>query len=362
MKIGILTVPFNNNYGGFLQAFALKRVLKDSGHEVLFINRKRNRSLISRLLLSFCEILDVLHIRRRQTKRISIHTDRFVQTYLTPMSKPVFSRKGMDVVNKLGIDCMIVGSDQVWRYHYAKDSIDEYFFSFLDKSIKRFSYAASFGIDSCDYPLDKIKVCSEALRVFSGISVREDSAIDLLENSFSVNKGFAQVVLDPTLLLSRKRYEEIFNLHEECFEDHLFTYFLDLDETKEQYTRLVTSKYHLELDVFKAQTEKHNDIIRPVEDWLNAIRNSKFVLTDSFHGMVFSIIFNKPFYVFVNNKRGNTRFVSLLGRLGLQNRIIQKESPVIENNLDDCIDWNVVNSKVANLQSVSLSFINKCLL
>ena len=361
MKIGILTVPFNNNYGGFLQAFALKQILTDLGHEVAFINRRRNQSAKTRLVLFFCEVLDILHIRRRQTKRISINTNLFVQRYLTPMTRPIYSKRTMNVCNKMGFDCVIVGSDQVWRYHYAKDSIDEYFLSFLDKKIRRFSYAASFGIDECDYPDEKLKVCTELLELFKGISVREDSAILLLESSFSVKKGVAQFVLDPTMLLGVSRYVERLHLQKKQLGDYLFSYILDAEHEKNNYVELIKEKYHLEQDDFKAQTAKHNDVIRPVEEWVDAIYNSTMVVTDSFHGMVFSIIFNKPFYVFVNRKRGITRFESLLGRLELQDRMVFPDFTKLDDLPINDINWTLVNSKVAILQSSSMDYLKQCL-
>ena len=93
-----------------------------------------------------------------------------------------------------------------------------------------------------------------------------------------------------------------------------------------------------------------------IEEWLSNFRNSKFIFTDSFHGMVFSIIFNVPFAVYVNKKRGSSRFVSLLKQVGLKNRIIESEKEYDQIKNDE-INWKEVNEKLNNLRNSSIDFL-----
>lgn len=141
MKIGLLTVPFNNNFGGFLQAYALKLILTSYGHEVIIINRRRNRNLTWKGLLKL--LLTSLGIIKSQDKRLSVNTSKFISQYLTPGTPYYYSSKDIKHCLKYEFDYCIVGSDQVWRYKFAQDSIDDFFFSFLkDTKVCRMSYGA----------------------------------------------------------------------------------------------------------------------------------------------------------------------------------------------------------------------------
>jgi len=360
MRIGILTVPFNNNYGGFLQAFALKKILTAMGHEVIFINRRRNKRNNYKTKIKY--ILTKLHLREDKVKKISRYTDQFKRDYLYPITKEYYTTQELKKCLNYKFDYVVVGSDQVWRYRYAKDSIDDFYCNFLSGTgIPHFSYAASMGTDEMEYPKDKIEICSKLLKTFKAISVREQSTVDILKSHFGVKD--AQVVLDPTLLLDKQIYIDLFkNQYTGCKKPYICTYVLDEDSELRTAIEEFALRHQLEIINMRAQTGNLKDIkeIEPVEKWLSALYYSHYVITDSFHGTVFSLIFNKPFVVYGNAVRGTTRLKDLLGRLELSNRLVSK-SLDIHNILDTCIEWEYIEKLKEKMKVDSLSFINEVL-
>ena len=364
MKIGILTVPFNNNYGGLLQAFALKRVLVDMGHEVVFINRRRNKAKGLKAWLK--NILISLHIvEDRQAKKIneiSVYTNQFKQKYLSPITEEYYTPQELSKCLDLGIDCFVVGSDQVWRYRYAMDSIDDFFFNFMENtSIPRFSYAASMGTDEMEYPQDKIAACSKLLTKFSAVSVREASALNLLKKFFGYND--AKVVLDPTLLLDKKVYVDLFKDNfPKLDKKYVFTYILDETEDERKAIEEFSKDKKLKVIDIKAQTGDYRKwkTIEPVEKWLSAIYYSEYVITDSFHGTVFSIIFNKPFITIANSQRGITRLSDLLQCFHLENRLLSSASGMGEL-LNSDINWEITNDNWDREREFSFDYLKTVL-
>ena len=365
MKIGILTVPFNNNYGGLLQAYALKTVLCDMGHDVVFLNRQRNKiqSLkfkLYRLLVRLNLIEDYLE---KRTKRLSENTDKFKQKYLSPITEPFYTTQEFSIVKTLGIDCYIVGSDQVWRYDYAEDSIDDYFFNILDGDLApRMSYAASFGTDMMEYPEEKQKKIIDLLKQFKGISVRETSGRTLLNQYFDVPLEDVSVVMDPTMLLDASRYKELF-VEEKQNNDFLFTYILDNALVNEQAIYNICESLKYSRKDLKAQTGDVSklNVIAPVEQWLRSIYSSKAVITDSFHGTVFSILFNRPFVVVANPNRGISRLKDLLSFFGLENHLVSKLDNDSIRIISQPVNWDGVNKIIKEKSTFSLSFLNSML-
>lgn len=366
MKIGVLTVPFNNNFGGFLQAYALKNVLKNLGHQVIFINRRRDRRLGWKGIIKY--ILSKMGIYRSPEKILSVNTNKFIQCYLTPGTPYYYTSKALKKCLKYNFDYCIVGSDQVWRYKYAEDSIDDFFFSFLkDTKIPRMSYAASFGIDSLhEYPEEQKLICSRLLKEFSGISVREESGIALLEE-LGVEKMNVKAVLDPTLLLEKEYYYE--NLIKNYRNDvqsgkYIFNYILDENDQTNSISDIIEQTLNIKSVRLQAQTGDITKLktIAPVEEWLSRIYYSDFVVTDSFHGTVFSILFNKPFIVIGNFSRGITRIQTLLKMFDLEERIIESLDDIKDSMINKTIDWNIINKTIEVKRLISLDFLTENLM
>ena len=361
MRIGILTVPFNNNYGGFLQAYALTQILERKGHEVTIINRRRNRaSLWNRTKASVkyligryptFELLSEYH-----NKRIGKYTRKFVKRYLN-LTRPIYSSPKL---SKFNFDYYIVGSDQVWRYKFCPSNIDDYFFSFLqDDSKPRISYAASFGTEEMEYDDAKRILCARLIQKFKSISVRERSGVEVLSKYFNVPSSMVKVVLDPTMLLSTLDYTKLLMPYVKGDDKYVYTYILDEDEDKARVRQEIVKCLGCDYKEGKAQTgpiSKQN-VLEPIESWLASIYAAEFVLTDSFHGTVFSILFNKPFIVYGNIARGKARFDHLLSSFGLEERYIASSKDLTDTLIKKRINWEHVNELLEEYRSSSMQYL-----
>ena len=247
-----------------------------------------------------------------------------------------------------GIDTYIVGSDQVWRPAFnLGPRLANMFLDFADDKVKKLSYAASFGCKEWEYTKEQEKTCSKLAKRFDAISVREASAVDLCKNHFRID---VSLVLDPTLLLNREDYEKVCNNIPKK-DKHIFVYSLVVGESVMSVASKVSEAKGLPIVVKEAGGKvKKEDTI---EDWFAEFRDADYVVTDSFHGMVFSIIFNKPFYIIMNTSGGNDRYISLLSQLGLIGRIVTDNASLT----DMYIDWNAVNQRLYNLRQSSLTFL-----
>lgn len=365
MKIAIMTVPFNNNYGGFLQAYALKTVLNEMGHSTIFIMRRRNRpnrlkNLLRWLLQKEKNIYlkDDIHLWW-----VSRYTHLFQNKYLRPFTRNYYNSNRLYECRNLDVDYYIVGSDQCWRYQFAPSNIDDFFFRFLKGSEKRrMSYAASFGTSHLEYDDCMLQQCKTLLEEFHAISVREASGIDLLEQYFNTPPGKAQITLDPTLLLNADAYTRLFKNTKKEYDNYIFSYILDDNDEKKELLTNVAYKLNVPTISQKAQVGPIKDLgtIEPVELWLFRIYHASFVVTDSFHGCAFSILFNKPFVVYGNPNRGQTRLDHLLATFCLNTRHVDSADAINNINLLN-INWTETNNILAKLREESISFLKNAL-
>jgi hypothetical protein len=385
MKIGILTLPFNNNYGGFLQEYALMTILKRMGHDVWFIDlqTKTQRNLWNTHLAFFKKIIKKYILRKdivysiipskenrynELNKIITWHYTRpFVDKYLCPKISPIYSSEELVyLTDKLQFDGFVSGSDQIWRPEYMGDFLTTAYFDFLrerKKKEKRLSYAASFGTDKWRYSSKQTKKCAQLIKEFDAVSVREKSGVSLCKKYLEVD---AVHVLDPTMLLTKEDYIDLIEKAQiKTSTGDLFYYILDETDEKRQLTEQIAGQLSLTLFRMGRKNDLPNvedRVMEPVEKWLRGFYDAKFVITDSFHGMVFSIIFNKPFIIYGNVKRGIERFNSLLNDLNLKNRLILN---IQELNwfgeLSDNIDWINVNNKIEEMKRDSLRFLDSAL-
>lgn len=356
MKIGIVTQPLYNNYGGLLQNFALQQVLKRLGHEVKTIDFV-GRTSFTRYLLSTCKqlLISVLKCRRPQirpyvaisTFRNSIMTD-FVNNHIdTTRIVHSYTKK---IINEEHFDAVITGSDQVWRPIY-NSYIEDMFLKFVPNSIKKIAYAASFGVDTWEYNAKLTETCAKYAKRLDAISVREATGVELCKTYLGVN---AQHVLDPTILAGAEAYKPL--LKEKTEEqDYLFAYILDITPEKQAYVENMAKSKGLKAIIKSAD----KNATLSVEDWLSMIANSSMVITDSFHGTVFSILFHREFYSIVNTARGGTRFASLLSPLGLEHRmgdVYQFQSLELSP-----VDWKQVDHILDKQRKDSMNFLANAL-
>lgn len=365
MRIGILTLPFNLNYGGFLQAYALMTILKRLGHEPTMIMRRHNKKPVSILYrVKFAlkgMVRTLIHLKKFPifyNNEVNYYYQgkdmlRFVNKYIQPQTCYLYSREELRKVCKDKFDAYIVGSDQVWRPDYVPN-IYSFFLDFTKGwDVKRIAYAASFGGNNVKYSDEQIKRCRELINDFDAISLRESSSTELF-SKYSWSKKSLDTVLDPTMLLTKEDYIKLLSPQPGPGKGKILSYILDKNKLPDGFGGSI--KDHLKKDLYEFPV---NRTIKPsIEDWLCAFRDCDYVITDSFHGTVFSIIFNKPFLVLVNKERGAERFYDLLETTGLKDRMYLGGESTINCVINNEIDWTKVNMELSNNRQLSLNFIS----
>jgi polysaccharide pyruvyl transferase WcaK-like protein len=336
MKIAIMTQPLGKNYGGIMQAWALQQVLKSEGHEVVTIDRQADEKgfFYHFARLGYRSLQKSLGKRKapinleKYFPKIFEHTNAFVVQNLS-MSEPLDSTEKIKAhFDRENYDVVIVGSDQTWRPMYSPN-IGNFFLDFLkNKNIKRIAYASSFGVAEWEFTEEQKKYCAPLAQKFDAVSVREDSGIALCRNYLGVD---ATHVLDPTLLLERSAYERLFENENIPKNSGVYTYILDKANWKCQVIETVKEELNLK-DFSHQPKDQWSDPMfgdwsqchmPSVNGWIKGFADADFVITDSFHGTVFSIIFGKPFISLVNDGRGASRFISLLHDLDFSDRLIR---------------------------------------
>lgn len=368
MKVAILTQPLKNNYGGILQAYALQKTLREFGCQVVTVDRQRNkRNIVVRLFRPLKPVIyDIFG--KKIGRWLSPAKDEYVHAGMTEFIKRHISMTPkIDSNTKLAkhfvlnrYDAIVVGSDQVWRPIYSPD-IYNFFCDFVIDDINIISYSASFGVSSWEYTDEQTERCRSLIKKFKAVSVREDSGVLLCREKFEVD---SELVLDPTLLVNKGEYEELIGNKKSEGSGKIFKYILDGSPLKKEVVDAISSK--LGKSVFTTYPIKSlsdrsisdwSDYRFPaVEEWLDSFKSAHFVVTDSFHGCAFSIIFNKPFVVIDNKARGNARLVSLLNIFGLTERLVSEGSVIAELRLME-IDWIKVNKIKQSCQQKSVSFL-----
>lgn len=366
-----MTQSLGFNYGGIIQNYALQKVLKDKGHSTVTIDRaEENPHLKLKIVASRYKSVLFRYILRQRIptflddRRISATNRAFIKKHIT-LSPRIQSTSALaSYFSKKRFDVVVVGSDQVWRPRYSFN-IFNFFLDFLQKNkrIKKVAYAASFGTDKWEYTREQTRLCSDLIKEFDGVSVREDSGVTLCAEY--LNRKDVISVLDPTLLLNADDYSKL--IGREKVDIGLFTYVLDEKDDKLNFIQECAKK--LNLKVHKNQAKRSGEnvelakiadyVIPPIEGWLQGYRDAEFIITDSFHGTVFSIINAKPFFVVVNEDRGSARFESILRKLGLEDRLIYDLELFDFSTLTKTIDYKEVFKKLNLLKGESLQFINK---
>lgn len=374
MKIGILTMPLHINYGGILQAYALKIVLERMGHEVCVINEPyhRERLPFKKFWLTYLKrVVKKMLFRKNVHLFLEEYENRIypiVSQHITPFVKHYF--KTIDVEDVVSannchqFDALVVGSDQIWRpLYYPK--IEYAFFSFAeDWNVKRISYAASFGSDIWEYSVNQTEECARLASKFDAISVREDSGVMLCKKYLGTN---AIHVLDPTMLLLNQDYDELIKTPEikHSTKGTLVTYILDETDDIRQIVKRVAKISGYKIvhanSKFEDREAELSERIQPsIEQWLTTIKEADFVIADSFHACVFSIIYKRNFIVVRNKTRGATRIESLLNMFHLENRIVDGDVS-LETVLNSPIDYESVDNILADWRIKSLNFLKLAL-
>ena len=385
MNILVVNFDKNFNYGGVLQGWALQHVLESMGHTVVKAEvplpskypKQKFRLLLNiakrirRKYLIGDKSIDVFREFRENDIQYIPHKKiiHFMKSHINNVTV-----KSLNELNGSDYDAVIVVSDKVWLKKYMRNHLflsnksvsDNTFLAFTDNwHCKRIAYAASIGVDYWEYTDTETEVIRPLIQKFNAISVREDSAIKLLHENLNPTLNIEHV-LDPTLLIDKKEYIKL--LHENNEQSHVGEILLYiLDQSKEKDDIIKHIKNEVKLDSFSANTPQYQQLhIKPKERiqnsvtyWLRSFMDTGLVVTDSYHGCVFSIIFEKPFYVILNEERGTARIMSLLKIFNLTERIIHSKEEIITLNND--INWENVREIKKQWQVKSLDFLQKAL-
>lgn len=349
MKIGVISsyacVHTANNYGALLQYYALQEYLKGRGHDVFWIRSILPQSRI-RVFLRHLKNYKSFRLIRNFYKCHSGFLD-FQKKFLNVSYREYKGNKDL-LIDCPSADFYITGSDQVWG-----STLKENYLRFVKDSSKKIAYAASFGCDSLE--VNHAKVVMPWINEFKAISVREISGVNICEKFLG-----RRVVhlLDPTLLIDASHYPISSSSCNTV--DLLYCYFLNVtnvNDLKIKEIRNLARSLGISLRIASCQYSeiffKREELVMPTpEQWLQNYRDAKYIITNTFHGTVFAIIFRKPFITIMQtgaSSSQNGRIISLLSMLGLEDRILTDDLSLCEAMLRP-INWERVEKDLSLYQ------------
>jgi len=324
MKINILTQSLFTNYGGILQNYALQTVLRRMGHEPLTVNipaRNPGKKVVWKDSLKA-----LINLARKlrgeynspflspykwscKEHELSFPQREFIAKYINKVDcTPPFTQQ---VAELYPADAWIVGSDQVWR-PWCSPYLENCFLDFVGDGCRKIVYAASFGIDRWEISPEMTLRLKPLAHRLDAISVRESSGVELCQKYLGVQ---AQHLLDPTMLLTADDYLSLTAETDHPKGKYIATYIIDYNKSNAQTVKSISREMGLPL---QPVGRMHRTRFDSIEQWLSTIAHAECVITDSFHGTVFSTIFRRPVKILTNNVRGNARLASLLDTIKLQ--------------------------------------------
>lgn len=342
--VGIVGIYTVGNFGGALTYYALYHVVKDLGYSVLMIERPKN------------------------SKHKPGMSPIYVKDPYPKYEKAPFydTKQDMHELNK-NCDTFLVGSDQMFNdflYHQFGEWVT---LDWVDDNKKKLAYAASFGHDYIWQPENTRAEMSYFMKKFDAFSVREESGVRICDEDFGVN---AEWVLDPVFLCDRKYYEQLIEASQAQFpENYLGAYILDLNIEKQNIVNKISDRLSLTPQVFSEmnyQLLDKNGWTLPIldskfiNDRLANIAFSDFFVADSFHGICVAIIFRKNFVAILNKTRGASRFISILSKLGLEDRLIESEND-INDHIFEPIDYDKVYKILDNEKERCIKWLSDAL-
>ena len=365
-KIAIFTV-FRGlyNYGQILQAYALTEYLNKNGHDAFLVEYKHDvdatrvryehhknlqnylKCAIKELTL-FDNIAQKLSDKKKflpfKKKHLKIYKDKYNNIYQLKNNPPQ-------------AEVYLTGSDQIWGIHMAR--IEAFFLNFGSNKIKRIAYAPSFGRPSLAQ--SEIKKLTPLINAYQAIGVRESSAIELCN---LLNYKNAEWVPDPTILLTQQEWKKVMD-PQSPFKTHkkkIFIYIIG-EDNDQRIIQLAERFSNKEMIICSDNlNNKYQNSNLPIQSWISAINNCDLMITNSFHGTMFSLIFQKNFYTFErigDERRMNVRINSLLDLLNLKKHIIPENANInLIPNLN-ISNWDEINEKFSNWKEKGISFLTK---
>lgn len=347
MRVAIITLHKVFNYGSILQTYATQKTFEKLGHEVEVIDYITEQRTNKKLLTSVPSFIkdSIFH---RYTylglKSISVFIKKyrfgkFMDRHINLTKDKYISCNDLSK-NVPEADVYVTGSDQVWNSKYNQGIDRGFFLEFTPEHKKRISFAASFGKEQL--AKEEIEETKKLIHRYDAISVREDSGIEILKD-MGYEKGTC--VVDPTLILSKEEWLKLSS--KRIVKDKYLLLFLlyNEDNGATEYAKKIAKEKGLKIVKLSWELRKPKDIHylmthRKVEDFLSLINNADFIVTNSFHGLAFSINLNKEFIV-VQRTEFNSRIESLLRLTELEERLVKNEFRI--EVLENIIKYEKVN-------------------
>jgi len=366
IKAGIITFHCADNFGAVLQVYGLQEIIKEMNIEVEIIdfrpqeltepynhtvnfvrNYKKNGCPgVAKLLLS--KLYNYRNIENRLKS-----FNKFRNKYLNVSDNKYKTSKDL-LYNPPKYNYYLTGSDQVWNPYFKKAIGDSYFLDFVDdKSSIKISYAASIAEVVED---ELFEDYNKYINTFDYISIREKSSLEFIK---SVSNKDVFVTLDPTLLLDKNKWK-IISKKPETKEKYILVYDLQNNNELNRLANKLSEEMGLKIISYSNKKNYNNSIqsfrFKGPEEFLGLFENAELILTSSFHGTVFSVINNKPFYTIPHTTRGS-RMIDLLRTLNLEDRIIYTEEDLKGNDYN--INYDKVNILLEEKRQESISFLKK---
>ena len=360
MKVGIITIHRASNYGAVLQAYALREFIKELGYDAELVDyrcasiEEMYTNMFGSMFSLKSKIKNILtwSVQKNRNKKF----EYFINNDLNCTdATSCYKKEQLEECNDK-YDVFISGSDQIWN-PFCTGEDKHYFLDFVKDNKKKYSYAASFGTAKkafIDHPLYR-----KLLGMYQCISVREKNGKDVVREMTGKD---ALVHLDPTFLLNREKWIEKANTIEVKNEKpYVLVYSIAMPKSIQKIAVDYAEKNNMDVryitlsNLFTVKNSKKTITCSPVE-FLSYIMHAECVVTNSFHGIAFSIIFNKKFCVEknANPNHDNSRLENILGCLGLENRFVTNGN-IDEINQD--IDYTIVNQKISDMRKLSVDYI-----
>lgn len=383
VKVGLCCCFENHNYGSMLQSLANLRAIESLGHECEVIRYIKQYSFVQKVrqaprLLNagnIAKIAQQLELRRQSLVFPEIAAeratrdsafDRFSDSFFSTSIRQCIGYDSLTEASE-SYGAVVVGSDQLWLPIGLPTNF--YNLQFVKPGVRRVSYATSFGVTNI--PWYQRRRTADFLRKIDYLSVREDAGAIICRKIAGVD---AKVVVDPTLLLTREDWLDLISSKQRESEPYIFCYFLGHNRLCREEAKRISKEMNLPIVVLR-----HLDEIVPADEqfgdyspydidpsgFVNLIRNAEVVLTDSFHGTVFSVLHHKRFATYyrfetTDGQSRNSRIDSLFAHLGLKERLVTQSGQSIRV-LCRVIDYSAVDQSLSDWRKDSWSFLTKAL-
>ena len=380
-KVGIVSCYFKDNYGSMLQAYATKKILDNNNIPNETISIRHNKDFKKgKLKYYITQIFNFSFIKTKfgmikfkfnkvfhkdLRENVMIRTNKYKEFRKEfNMSKPTTTYKELTELAKENYSDIIVGSDQLWLP--VNVVADYYTLNWVPDNINKISYATSFGVSTV--PKKYKELYRKFLNRINYLSVREDTGVKLVKE---LSNKTAKLVCDPTLLLTKKEWDEFATPKRIIKDKYILCYFLGKNVDHRKFAERLRKETGYKIVSLNHADEyvKYSDVYADIipydigpKEWINLIKNAEYVCTDSFHGTLFSLLFNKMFFDFrrhsaKNKNSTNSRIDSLLKIAGVSNERILTGNEDIKKVINYKINFKKVNKNIEKFRITSIKWL-----